>query len=82
MLDDWHEAQDMLVEMRAGRRRMTRIAYDCLHLKCEGKRARCSKGRALTTAKDGSIAMESVVRGYTPKVCLKCPDYNGEESPE
>jgi len=79
---EWMEAQDMLQEMRKARRRVSRISYDCMKLRVRGDRTYCELGKRLTTAKDGSLALEAAFKGYTPKICFTCPDFDGEEGGE
>lgn len=81
-MEQYREAQDMILEMRNARRRKHRLAYDCQHLKVHGDRASCELGKPLTTAKDRSLAMDTLLRGYTPKVCLWCKDFVGDMEPE
>lgn len=49
-----------------------RLSFDCVHLKCAGERAYCEKGLMLGQARDGSIALISVLRGLTSGSCVKC----------
>ena len=52
------------------------ILYDCIHAAVgQGFRVSCRKGHTLSTAAtDGMVALVSVLRGRTPKICRACQD--------
>lgn len=73
------EALDKLQELRGVKRGSERLTFDCFNLKYKEDRAYCSTGRKLGTAKDGSLALITVLRGITSSVCKNCEDFTGEE---
>jgi len=56
-----------------------RLTFDCLNLKHKGDRAYCSLGKRLTMCNDGTIALVTVLRGYTSGTCKECLDFSTEE---
>lgn len=74
------ESLDKLEQQRA-EKRITggRLTFDCFNLKCKGDRAYCSKGLMLGQAKDGSIALITVLRGITSGACKKCSWFTTDE---
>jgi len=57
-----------------------RLTYDCFNAKCKGTddKVRCSKGHTLyALSPDGSLSVNSVLRGRTAKICKTCEDFNG-----
>ena len=61
------------------RRRGGRLTFDCMNLASGKDRARCLKGHILGQARDGSLALISVLRGISSGTCKGCGDYNTEE---
>ena len=53
-----------------------RLAFDCLNLRTDGERCRCSQGKRLSLAKDGSVDVRLILVGITPAICLECPEFN------
>jgi len=75
-MDIWED--DKLEALRdQARERIGRITFDCFNLKIRGDRAYCSKGYLLGRAKDGTLALITVLRGVTSGVCKDCIDYEG-----
>ena len=86
----WKDGRDMNIwdngemldrmesERDARRKRMQRITFDCLELKCRGDRAVCSKGLYLGQARDGSMGLVTVLRGVTSGSCLHCSWFRRE----
>lgn len=56
-----------------------RLTFDCLNLKCQGDRAVCSAGHNLGLARDGSLPLLRVLKGYTAAICRECTEYEIEE---
>lgn len=52
-----------------------RLTFDCLNLRCRGKRAHCSKGYSLSIAKDGGLNLLIVLKGVTASICKNCRDF-------
>ena len=73
------ELLEKLEQQRAIKRITGRLTFDCLNLKCKGDRAYCSKGRLLGQAKDGSLALITVLRGVTSGICKHCKDFVTDE---
>ena len=71
---------DKLEERRNRKRKNgTRLTFDCFNLKArQDERAICSKGRKLSKAIDGSIAITTVLNGRNAAVCSVCPYYEDE----
>jgi len=65
-------------KLRDSRRERSRIAYDCFNLRERKDRAYCVKGYCLGT-EDGSYDLLSILRGVTPSICKKCPDFDDVE---
>jgi len=82
MSDIWKNTK-ALEKLEAQRDRMRqdgrRLTFDCLKLKCKDGRAVCSMGRMLGPAKDGSMDLNTVLRGVTPGTCKTCEYYETEE---
>lgn len=77
------EALDKLQELRDVKRGSERLTFDCFNLKYKEDRVHCARGRKLGTAKDGSLALITVLRGITSSVCKNCNDFvTDEESSE
>ena len=58
-------------------RKKGRLTFNCMNLKCQGDRAFCSLGKRLGQAKDGGMALVSVLRGITSGTCKECKEYEG-----
>ena len=71
------EALDKLQKMRDGK--SGRLTLDCFSLKFRKDRAYCSRGRMLGRARDGSLALITVLRGITSGTCKDCGDYSSDE---
>ena len=56
-----------------------RLTFDCLKATVKGDRVFCSEGRLLGQAKDGSLALITVLRGITSGTCKGCKDYSSDE---
>ena len=54
---------------------MDREVVGCVHLKCVPTKCRCSLGKKLGLAQDGSMDVRSILQGATPEVCKGCRDY-------
>ena len=76
----WNDTQllDKLDAVRSGLRlKGKRLTFDCLNLKCRGERVHCAKGKLLGQARDGSLALITVLRGMTSGACVNCGDFEG-----
>lgn len=56
-----------------------RLSFDCLKLMTKGDRVRCSEGKHLGQAKDGTIHLKTVLRGITSGVCIDCELFSTED---
>ena len=56
---------------------MPRSLYQCSNAKVCGDRIKCSKGRFLGAAKDGSLSITALLRGAPLEAvsCQACPEY-------
>jgi hypothetical protein len=57
---------------------LTRSLYQCFNAKVCGDRIKCSKGRFLGSAKDGSLSITPLLRGMPLEnvSCQACPEYD------
>ncbi len=82
MSDIWSN-QILLDELEVKRNELRldgrRLTFDCFSLKCSEDRAVCSRGKILGQAKDGSLALISVLRGIRSGTCKDCEDFITEE---
>jgi len=55
--------------------------YECLFAKVYETGIYCIKGHKLGRRKDGGITLVQVLKGYSPKICQVCKDFEkiGEE---
>jgi hypothetical protein len=62
---------------------LTRSLYQCFNAKVSGDRIKCSKGRFLGSAKDGSLSITPLLRGMPLEAvsCQACPEYDEIGSP-
>jgi hypothetical protein len=62
---------------------LTRSLYQCFNAKVSGDRIKCSKGRFLGSAKDGSLSIIPLLRGMPLEAasCQACPEYEEMGSP-
>ena len=75
MIDIWKD-KDALEKLEIERsKKKGRLTFNCMKLKCRGDRAFCSLGKRLGQAKDGGLALVSVLRGITSGTCKSCIDY-------
>ena len=79
---DWMEKRN---KARQGRRKTRSvaapIAFDCFNCHYRNGRAVCVRARRLYTSADGSLALRSVLRGFTPSVCRSCAEFETEADP-
>lgn len=69
----WGEEEVYAKEREVHRKRHGRITYDCFNAQVNGDRVTCKHGKILHPhSPDGSITLEAVLRGRTPKVCNDC----------
>ena len=54
---------------------MDREVVGCVHLKCVPTKCRCSLGKKLGVAQDGSIGVRGILLGEIPEACKGCEDY-------
>lgn len=54
------------------------ITYDCFNAIVKGMKVVCSHGHRLGAARDGSVALLSVLRGRTTMSCAGCLERDGE----
>ncbi len=73
------ELLDKLEQQRFVKRDTGRITFDCFNARPKGDRVFCSKGKLLGQAKDGSLALITVLRGITSGTCKNCEDYSPDE---
>lgn len=66
-------------EEQRARRRSDRLTFDCFHLKYEGSRAYCDRGKRFGQTGDGSMSLIAVLGGITSKICKNCEDFTTEE---
>ena len=71
-----------LEEMRQAARRL----YDCITYDCynamyprKGSQVRCRLGLLMSSGKDGTMELNSVMVGKTGVGCRQCQKYNGDE---
>ncbi len=71
-----------LAKLRIAARGKRRIIYDCLNAivyyyptDC----VKCKMGNRLGRAKDGSMALTSVLAGRSALVCQECKDYDADK---
>lgn len=70
---------DRLDKQRAIKRTTGRLTFDCMNLMCDGDRTRCAKGKLLSRAHDGTLALMMVLRGVTSGTCKDCSDFTTED---
>lgn len=72
--------QESLEFIRNKRRKGSgRVSYDCFNLKSKRDRAYCSIGYSLNNnSMDGSLALVSILKGWTPSICRECKHFNNE----
>ena len=80
-MDIWKDKEtlDKLEKVRTAKRKTGRLTFDCLSAVVRGDRVHCSKGKLLGQARDGSLALITVLRGITSGTCKGCWDYSSDE---
>ena len=86
MIDLFQEPHASQLEKARGeaRARGRHLTYDCFggiikltdNDKGENIRVYCSRGHLLGMARDGSVALVSVLRGMALGACVQCQDYD------
>jgi len=78
----WDE-KETLIKMEIYRDKVRssgkRLTFDCMNLHCRGERVFCIEGHLLGQAKDGSLALVTVLRGVTSGTCLSCKEFTTDK---
>ena len=78
-MDIWNDKKilDKLEEQRNKLRESGKtMTFDCMNTVVKGDRVFCSKGKLLGQARDGSLALVSVLRGICSGSCKNCEYYD------